>query len=415
MAWTFALVGTFLRLKATDVFVGVRANEKQEIEANSRSAVNRRYNLELSGVIRNVLRAGIATASCAIAVGVVECGLRAYDAYTLASSGLDSEVSPIFRLTDARYRYELRPGIRRYRGRIDINALGLRGPEIPDVPAPDEFRVLFIGDSVTFAGEVPYEAGFPAKVQQVLRHLPEPRFSATRSLNGGVPGYSPFNELHWLHDKGPLLHADAIVIQFCLNDVVDPLPQWNLTLGYAVSPDIVPEDAIPSPSRHRWVVWFQFLRRFRLARRVESVWARQPTIGGWPAYVTAEQPVSIAVYSNRRAPEIRWLRRTYMTLIAEAKRLTPHVLIVFVPLAYQLVPGYPVHSPQEVMAGIARDNNVPLLDLTPALRELGPVRTYRPGRPGAPDIWHLSEEGHEAAAQAIAATLRAMISAGSES
>jgi len=352
------------------------------------------------------LRLALVAFSGALALGAGELGLRAYDAHVLAAHGVSRGASPLIVLTASPHRYELRPGVHRYRGRIDINAVGLRGPELPDPPETSELRLLFVGDSITFAGEVPYDVTFPARVAEMLHASGEPRFANARVLNGGVPGYSPFNELHWLGEHGPGLRPDAVIIQFCLNDVVDPLPQWNLTVGYPLPPDLVPPEAVPNPMRHRRLLWAQRARRFRLFTRIESMLARRPTVQGWPAYLTAEQPLSIEVYSDRRSPEVRWLRRTYTELITEARRLAPHVLIVFVPLAYQLEPGYPVHSPQNVMAAIARDNEVPLVDLTPVLRPLGPVRSYRPGTPGAPDIWHLSAEGHEAAARAIADTIR---------
>jgi len=350
----------------------------------------------------------LSVVSCAVAVAAGELGARAYDAHVLAASGVDRTASPLYVLTDAPHRYELRPGVRHYRGRIDINAAGLRGPELPATADADEFRILFVGDSVTFAGEIPYEAGFPARVEAVLRRSAAGRLAHARSLNGGVPGYGPFNELYWLREKGPQLHPDAVVIQFCVNDVVDPLPQWDLAVGSELPPDAVPFDAIPNPAAHRRVLWVLWLRRFHLAAHAESLFARAPTIQGWPAYVTAEQALSIEVYSDRRSPEMRWLQRTYLALVDEARRLTPRVLILFVPLAYQLVPGYPVHSPQDVLRGIARDNDVPLVDVTGPLGTLGPVRGFRPGTPGAPDVWHLSAEGHEATARLVADALLAL-------
>ena len=355
--------------------------------------------------MRSVLRMAVVVWSGVVALCAGELGLRAYDAYVLADSGVGSDPNPLYVLTSEPHRYELRPGVRRYRGRIDINAKGLRGPEISDVRDPGEFRILLVGDSVTFGGEVPYDATFAARVQDRLRQSDDRRFVAARSLNGGVPGYGPYNERYWLREKGPQLHPDAIVIQFCLNDVVDPLPQWDLAVGSTLSSDGISADAIPNAATHHHVLWLRTLRHVRLVTRVESLVTRPATVQGFPAYLTAEQPLSIEVYSNRRSPEIRWLRRTYMDLIAEAKRLTPNVLILVVPLAYQLDPGYPIFSPQEVMAGIARDNDVPSLDLIPALRPLGPVGAFRPGRPGHPDVWHLSAAGHDAAARAIVDTL----------
>jgi lysophospholipase L1-like esterase len=133
------------------------------------------------------------------------------------------------------------------------------------------------------------------------------------------------------------------------------------------------------------------------------------TVQGRPAYLTEEQPLSIEVYSHPSSPEIRWLRRMYAQLVDEAKRQAPTVAILFVPLAYELEPDYPVQSPREVMRSIAHENHVPLVDLTPALAVVGPQRSFRLGSPGSHDIWHLSEEGHDIAAREIATTLEQML------
>jgi hypothetical protein len=358
---------------------------------------------------RLVLRIAVVVLAVVVALGMVELGFRAREAYIGASAGVARDAGPtsLYRLTTSPQVYELRPGVRGYRGRIDINTLGLRGPEVPVAHDPGEFRILFVGDSITFAGEWRYESGFPWRVAHLLDETGDSRFAHTRPMNAGVPGYSPFNELHWLREYGARLHPDAVVIQFCLNDVVDPLPHWALFLGDSIKPDMIPAEAIPNPAAHRRLLRRQALRHFRLFAFLESLTSHEVTVQGRPAYLTEEQPLSIEIFSHPESSEIRWLRRTYVSLVQEARRLTPHVLILFVPLAYQLEPGYPVQSPQEVMQSIAHDNGVPLVDLTAALAEVGPMRAFRLGSPGSHDIWHLGEEGHDIAAHRIAVSLRA--------
>jgi lysophospholipase L1-like esterase len=362
-------------------------------------------------MIRFFLRLGLVVLGCAVALTIVEVGFRARESYVGATTGVarDAGLNSLYILTESPQVYELRPGLRGYRGRIDINSLGLRGPEIPANRDADEFRVLFVGDSIAFGGEWKYEAGFPARAAHLLEQSGDDRFARMRSMNGGVPGYSPFNEFHWLREKGPQLHPDAVVIQFCLNDVVDPLPHWTLFLDDAIKPEMIPADAIPNPGAHRRLLRRKALERLRLFNFLESLASHEVTVQGRPAYLTEEQPISIEVYSNPDSSEIRWLRRTYVSLVQQATRLTPYVMILFVPLAYQLEPGYPVQTPQTVMQSIARENGVPLVDLTPALAAIGPMRAFRLGSPGSHDIWHLGEEGHDIAARQIASSLRALV------
>src|SRR5437763_5180271 len=128
-------------------------------------------------MIRAALRLALTLFTGALALAAGELGIRAYDAHVLGADGPDRETNPLYVLTDAPQRYQLRPGGRRYRGRIDSNAAGLRGPERPPEADPSEFRILFVGDSVTFAGELPYDLGFPAKVEAALRSSAIHRFA----------------------------------------------------------------------------------------------------------------------------------------------------------------------------------------------------------------------------------------------
>src|SRR2546425_9161579 len=98
---------------------------------------------------RIVLRVALVVFGCALAFGLIELALRAHESYVSVANGVSRNANNLYMLTNAPHRYELRPRVRGYRGRIDINALGLRGPEIPEVPEPNEFRVLFVGDSIT--------------------------------------------------------------------------------------------------------------------------------------------------------------------------------------------------------------------------------------------------------------------------
>src|SRR6266404_1289324 len=56
-----------------------------------------------------------------------------------------------------------RPWPVEFRGKVAINSLGLRGPEIPPRD-PSELRVLFSGDSIVASFEVDYEGTFVARL-----------------------------------------------------------------------------------------------------------------------------------------------------------------------------------------------------------------------------------------------------------
>ena len=56
---------------------------------------------------------------------------------------------------------------------VTINALGLRGREVPAEKAPGEVRVLCLGDSVVFGGALNDEDTFPAIAERFCGGKPE--------------------------------------------------------------------------------------------------------------------------------------------------------------------------------------------------------------------------------------------------
>ena len=80
-----------------------------------------------------------------------------------------------------------------------MNALGLRGPEMP----PGAFSVLFLGDSVTWGGSYvdDHELFAAVAADAVARALPD-RFSTVVPLDAGVNAWGPQNILALLESEG---------------------------------------------------------------------------------------------------------------------------------------------------------------------------------------------------------------------
>jgi lysophospholipase L1-like esterase len=97
---------------------------------------------------------------------------------------------------------------------IKINSLGLRGPELVDVPA-DGYRVLAIGDSRTVAFEVAYEETFTALLEEKLTaRLGKP----TQVVNAGVRGYGTDQSYLFYRSQGRKLEPDLVVHMNTGND-----------------------------------------------------------------------------------------------------------------------------------------------------------------------------------------------------
>jgi len=104
---------------------------------------------------------------------------------------------------------------------IRINSLGLRGPELPELPAGGQ-RLLVLGDSVTVAFEVPFDQTFTALLEESLtQRLGRP----VQVVNAGVRGYGTDQSFLYFRDRGHLLAPDAVIFISSNND-----PTNNMTL-----------------------------------------------------------------------------------------------------------------------------------------------------------------------------------------
>ncbi len=161
--------------------------------------------------------------------GLAEAGLRLagftaiYDTYSKPS---------LFWIHDEELGWVHEPGARgsyvgprpfpvEFETRIEINRLGLRGPEVAP-KAPAEYRVLALGDSSTVGFEVPYEEAFTALMEaRLARRLDVP----VRVINAGVRGYGTDQQLLTYRRLGRELQPDLVLLVFNGND-----PNDNVTL-----------------------------------------------------------------------------------------------------------------------------------------------------------------------------------------
>ncbi len=114
-----------------------------------------------------------------------------------------------------------------FRTQVRINSLGLRGPEIPDLPSGGA-RVLMLGDSQVAAFEVDEDKTFVRLLEQRLAvSLARP----VQVINAGVRGYGTDQEYLYYREQGQKLGAKVVVLFFSNNDLED-----NTTLHRARRP-----------------------------------------------------------------------------------------------------------------------------------------------------------------------------------
>ncbi|MDQ3761970.1 MAG: SGNH/GDSL hydrolase family protein [Actinomycetota bacterium] len=104
-----------------------------------------------------------------------------------------------------------------FRNTVRINSLGLRGPELSDVPAGGR-RVLLLGDSQAAGFEVAEEHTYAALVE---KQLTADLGSPVQVLNAGVRGYGTDQAYLWYRELGRRLRPNVVVFHASENDPED--------------------------------------------------------------------------------------------------------------------------------------------------------------------------------------------------
>jgi hypothetical protein len=100
----------------------------------------------------------------------------------------------------------------------NVDKLGFR----PDIKSNEEitaetYKILMIGDSFTYGGEVEHLDTYPTKLEEILLGSDQ----NINVINAGVPGYGPDQELIYLQELIPKLQPNLIIWNIYENDITD--------------------------------------------------------------------------------------------------------------------------------------------------------------------------------------------------
>jgi hypothetical protein len=141
-----------------------------------------------------------------------------------------------------------------------LNSRSFRTREYPDEPDPDQYRVMTLGDSFTYAsGGLPYRQMWSAELE---RRLDAAFSDEVRVFSLGIPGVGPRFQLRLWELEHPLLDPDLVVVAFFIgNDFTDERRQ-QLT-----------------PARSGRAIELSYT--LRLVRNLGRVWAQRATGESW--------------------------------------------------------------------------------------------------------------------------------------
>lgn len=156
------------------------------------------------GLIRGFVAVVLAvTVSLILAIAGLEIYLRLFST---------SSVTPGYVQVHPQRRYALRPSFagKTYEHPLSINSIGLRDYERS--VDTDAFRIVILGDSVTFGIGVRSEDVFAKRLESLLQVKYPGR--SIQVFNLGVPSYNTRAEYRYLEEIYPLLKPDLILVEY---------------------------------------------------------------------------------------------------------------------------------------------------------------------------------------------------------
>jgi lysophospholipase L1-like esterase len=284
-----------------------------------------------------------------------------------------------------------------------INNKGLKGPVLSYAKQPNTYRILFLGDSVTFGSCLRYNYTFPYQIEAIMKN----RFSLDiETINAGVDGYSPWQEYIYLKKEGTRYNPDLIVVSFVLNDVTEKfrtLKKFGGTENAGIGFQLFMSRA-PIKS---------FLDR-RIQRSGLVFLVKRLIIGANFGFKenTQEAAKKIQQYNIRElvfrsnSPHIVKAWQVTLANLSKIfdfchKKGIPVLMVVF-PANFQFDSPEISDAPQKIVTKFANEKNVPVLDLFPIL-----LREIKTKKWNARDLFldddelHLNQHGAKIVAKII--------------
>jgi lysophospholipase L1-like esterase len=340
-------------------------------------------------------RLALALCSTVVALGVCEAYLR------IAGPERASDLRGLHEpRPDKPWLYGLRPGARGtlpVSGDVlyEINGEGFRD-RLHARPKPaGTFRILVLGDSVSFGYGVAADDVYPARMEALLG-------GGFEVLNFGVGGYNPYNEAALLRDVGASYEPDLVLVQFCNNDLSDPTlhfdAQTRLRLG-TIPAAAYPDPGAAAPPTAGWRrTALSLCRSLRVCALVDDALLRRnaasPDDGARLDALRSHQAIP-------PGPARAWLAGLYGEMAGFAADHGAGFAVAIFPFEAQVV-GSAGHRLQAELVDLGRAGGWQAVDLLPAFAA---ARADGEG-PLFLDVWHLSAAGHRVAARALVAELR---------
>jgi len=247
---------------------------------------------------------------------------------------------------------------------------------------------LILGDSISFGSGVAYAKSYvPALENRLNQGLGD----NTAVWNAAVPGYNTSQEAAMLRRAAPIMDPDLVVVQFCLNDYLDPpilTPGGNLDQSSSIAESGSGFSPLTFLYHSRALVFFK--EKLKDLQRARPEW-----FPVWAHYI----------HHIQKKPGWQRAKQALLQIQESSNRFHAGLLVVIFPVEQQLRIGD--RAAQDDLLQSMREHGIDTLDLYDSFRAHWKEGLYV-------DFWdqvkqvdklHPNDRGHALAAQQIAAAI----------
>ena len=254
---------------------------------------------------------------------VLEAGLRVHGAFegsrTFQSLFMDDPQVGVRLRPNARIRYTTME----FSTDIAINDQGVRDDDPIGPKAPNERRIVVLGDSLVLSVQVPVADTFCEKLERQLNAGGGP--DRWRVINGGVQGYGPVEEWLFFDKVAAAFQPDVVlIVAFVGNDAIE-----------AADGEASFEAGRPVSTTQPGVKWFRRLVRSSMV--LQSVRVRWDQLRGRIATGAPERP--LATYLTQPPPVVQEglavSRRAFGRVSTRATEIGARTGLVLMPARFQ--------------------------------------------------------------------------------